>query len=195
MNSDRIDQVLLERTKLQAENQFLKERVNEQAAQAAALTKHVAEMKEQASASQAQAALLEKELAQKKQASEALAAKIKLAQELLQSKTSVCQFPKPSTPLRDIQIAYCRLTAGTLSSEELGALDQAVEAGDMSPIIDIFSAVANRPEYQANPLIKAIGDRAVANKESPNEYISDVAVSSNQLFLAEGIVWALLDGV
>ncbi|KAI9336093.1 hypothetical protein BDR26DRAFT_865117 [Obelidium mucronatum] len=102
------------------------------------------------------------------------------------------KFPADSTPLKDLQIAYRYVPPSILPADQVELLDQAVEEGDISPLIDTFRELANRPENIADMLLKALQNKASEHEESPNAYSNDTLRYQTQQALAVGIMWHLV---
>ncbi|KAJ3002899.1 UNVERIFIED_CONTAM: hypothetical protein HDU68_005959 [Siphonaria sp. JEL0065] len=102
------------------------------------------------------------------------------------------QFTADSTPIKDIQIAYRFLPDGVLTPEQIEELDQAVDDGDIYPVIDIINNLANTPEYENNRPILAIDERASDNEESPNAYYNNEERMKHQKILSVAILLQLI---
>ncbi|KAI9323994.1 hypothetical protein BDR26DRAFT_882751, partial [Obelidium mucronatum] len=86
------------------------------------------------------------------------------------------KFPAESTPLKDLQIAYHYVPPDVLPADQVGLLDQAVEEGDISALIDTFCELANRPDNIANMLVQSLQKKASDHEEAPNVYLNDTMV-------------------
>ncbi|KAI9331168.1 hypothetical protein BDR26DRAFT_1011033 [Obelidium mucronatum] len=102
------------------------------------------------------------------------------------------KFPRISTPLKDLQIAYRYLPSDVLPADQVEILDQAVEEGDMSPLIDIFCDIANRPENLYDMLLQTLQNKASDHEESPNAYYNDAMRAQTQQVLSVGLMWHLV---
>ncbi|KAI9328532.1 hypothetical protein BDR26DRAFT_873834 [Obelidium mucronatum] len=102
------------------------------------------------------------------------------------------KFSANSTPLKDLQVAYRYLPLDVLPADQVELLDQAVEEGDISPLIDTFCEIANAPENHANMLLQALQNKASDHEDSPNAYFNDTLRVHTQEALAIGLMWQLV---